>query len=287
MSDNFDIKLRNHIKFNNDDIKEFCKGQVKKLNLDDYVVETIFKKILFGLASYDKESKSVCLNDTFIEDYKAYKRKFQSKKFLDRILILDADIYNLFIIDTIFHELRHAEQEKEKNENPNSSYSILIKVASLFMLKSGSTYNFYHDRYYHEYDAIINSMLYTLDYIKDFSIDKGALFLLNRSYASHILDAYGINSEYDSHNKYESPIDFFKFFFDEKFWIDDEEKSIINKLESSILDYQADNDVDSLLYGYQISNSLIEILISVRSGQISSINLFKELGTMEERKNHK
>lgn len=287
MSDNFEMKLRNHIRFNNDDIKAFCKAQVKKLNLDDYVTEIIFTKILFGVASYDKKSQSVWLNTEFIEDYKTYKRKFQSKKFLYRILVLDADVYNLFIIDTIFHELRHAVQEKEKNDNPNSSYSILIKVATLFMHKSGSTYNFFHDRYYHEYDAVINSMLYTLDYIKDFDIDKKSLFLLNRSYASQILDAYGLNLNYDSHSKYESPIDFFKFFFDEKFLVADDEKSIIDKLESSILDYQADNDEDSLLYGYQISNSLIETLIAVRSGQINTNNLLNELGFIEERKHHK
>ena len=283
MGNDYEIKIKNHKRFNNDDIKNFCIIQAKKLNLDDYVVDLLLEKVLFGLASYNEELKSVCLIADFIKDYKAYKKQLQSKNILDRILLLDADAFNLFIIVTMFHELSHANQKKEKNENPNSDYSVLIKASYLFMPKSGSTYDHFHNRFYHEYDAIINSMQFTLDYIKDFDIDERALFLLNKSFSTEILNAYGINLKEGSRSDYKSPVDFFKYFFDNDFYISDDEKSIIDNLESSIASYQPNDDFVALLHGYPISDSFIEKLIAIASGKANTTNLLAELSSIEKK----
>lgn len=288
MNNIYEWKIYNHQKMDTEDIKNFCMEQVKINGLGEYITDFIIKNIMFGLTSYNEKRRSVCLDTEFIKQYKAYKREFQSKNVLDRILVLDADVFNLFIMEAIYHEIYHAKQKKELKENSDSHYSTLIRASLLFIPQSGSSYNFYHDRYFVEYDAIINSILFIIDYIKDLNIDKRALFLINRSWAFIILKAYGINLENTAYyNEYPSPIDFFRFFFDENFLIHENEKSIIDKLKISISNYEPNNDIDSLIRGYSIPEPFINKLIEIASGKDNTINIFAELNSIAKRNHQK
>lgn len=277
MADTYEIKIRNHQKLDRDDIKDFCLDQAKRLDLSDYVTDFIIEKIIWGTAGYNDELSLVCLDTEFMKQYDEYKKFYRLKNILDRILLRDADFFNLFIIEAIFHELWHAKQKKKLRDTPDSCYSILIKSSDLFKPKSGSTYKYYHDRYYFEYDAIINSILLTLSYAKCFGFDKKAMILLNRSWAINILNAYGIDIQENTHSKYASPIEFFKYFFDKRFPIYDRDRPILDELETSISDYVPNGDINSLLRGYPISDSIKNKLTEIASGKVDTIDIFTEL----------
>ncbi len=273
----YDLKIRSHQKLNTDDIKNFCMDQVRENGLEDYISSFILDKVFDGLAGYSEELHAVCLDIEFMKQYREYKKEYQSKSILYRFLVLDADIFNLFIMGAIYHEVYHAKQKKEFIANPNSCHSILVKASSLFIPKSGSAYKQYHDRYFVEYDAIINSILFLLDYVKDFDLDKKALFLLNKSWAIRILIAYGVDLKKNIRSQYTSPIDFFRFFFDNRFPIYENELSVIEKLESSISSLEPNNETDSLIQGYPISEAFIKKLIEIATDKVKTANIFSEL----------
>lgn len=280
MCNNYDIKVQNHIKLDIDDIREFCMNQAKENGLDEYVTDFILQKVLFGVAGYDDNLHLVCLDTDFIKKYKIFKKGYQSNNIIDRFLVLDADVFNLFIMVTIYHEVHHAKQAKAINDNPDLPYANLMQISGLFIPKSGTVYNSYHHRFLMEYDAIISSLLFILEYTKDFAIDKRALFLLNRNWADKILTAYGVDFKEDTHSRYKSPIDFFRFFFDEKIYIAPGEEVIVEKLESSISRYKPDNDMESLLRGYSVPESFINKLQEIASSKVNSTNLLDDLNLL-------
>lgn len=281
---NYEIKIRNHQKLNREDIRAFCITVARQNNLSDYVTELVFIKIWDGLAAYDEKERKICIDNQFLEHYKEYKKTYKFKRLLDRILVLDADVFNIFIISTIFHEMHHAMQEKAKESDPFSPYEVLLQASYLFASKSGTTYKYHHDRYFYEYDAIINELRLTLDYIGNFNLDKRAIFLLNRSHAERILSAYGVPpSDYLKAN-YNSPIAFFKFFFDDGFPIYESDKPFIDRLESSILSYQPESDIDAFLRGFELPDFILEKLSEIVSEKINTVNIFEELFPDRERK---
>ena len=278
MSNNYEIKISNHKKLNSDDIREFCIDQAKKFNLDDYVVNLRYGQI--GFASYRAPDKLIFLDTDYRKIYTLVKKEFRSKFIIDGILLVDADAFNLYIISAIFHELWHAKQIKEINLNPNSHYSNLIKISDSMRQKSRSSYERHHGSYYIEYDAIINSLIATLNYISKFNIDKRALIFINRDYAFSILSAYGIEPDGNSYD-YDSPMDFFKYFIS-NFYYGEEQREKLIQLENIISYCQSNDDISCLMHGYPISDSFIEKLNDIKTGKIKTTNLLSELYLINE-----
>lgn len=273
MSNNFIYKIYHHKKLSLEDIKEFWMGQAKTLGLEQYVNDIKLERIL-GFAEYSSDDKEIHISKDYKYDIKRLKKRVFKPHIIGTFLCDDADLFNLCIIYAGFHELWHAKQEKEKNENKDSYYSILLKFSAINQRFSGSTYKYFHNRYFHEYDAIINSIMITLDFIKSFSLSKRSLVAINKYFADEILESYGFNNDYPFGDKYESPIEFFNYFSNNNLIIDKYD----GKLTFILRNYElSSNEFENLINGYKISANLIEKLKNIRDGNVDTVNIIDEI----------
>lgn len=290
MSNNFIAKLYHHKKLDFEDIKEFCIEQAKTLELGEYVNDIKLKRVL-GFFEYCSYNKEIYINNDYRYSYrhtfKHFKKRIFKPYIIDTFLRPDTDLFNLYVIYASFHELCHAKQEKEINENKDSDYSILLESSLINRKFSGSVYEYYHNRYFLEYDAIINSISMSLNFIKPFNLNKKSLVAINKYFANEILVSFGIDESHPFGDKYESPIEFFHYFFDNKFYRNSEKiPDTINKLITFLQNYQlSTNEFENLISGYKISTNLIEKLKDIRDGRVNITNIIDEINS--ELDNHK
>lgn len=280
---NYIERINNHIKLEFEDIKQFCLEQIHTLKLENYVSKVEIDKIPNCIATYIVEKKKICISDNLDKYFKDYKKEKMSNNPIDKLLCNYNDLYNLFIIETIFHELWHAKQIKELKENSSTDYSIFIKTSYNYMRRSGSMYQFYHDRYYHEYDAIINSILLTLKFTSLLNLDKRTLYLLNKSFSNEIINSYGLNNDIE----YNSPLMFLGYL--SKYLENDKDTSIRERISESLVENQSENyGIENLLKGYNISIELIETIKNIKNGNIKTINIIETIKrTLKESNNMK
>lgn len=273
MGNNFIYKIYHHKKLNLEDIKEFCIGQAKTLGLEQYVNDIKPERIL-GFAAYSIYDKNIYISKDYRYVIKSLKKRVFKPCIIGTFLRDDTDFFNLCIICAGFHELWHAKQEKEKNENKDSYYSILLKSSLINQRFSDSLYNYFHNRYFHEYDAIINSIMITLDFIKSFNLSKRSLVAINKYFAKEILEGYGFYIDNPFGDKYESPIEFFNYFSNNNLIIEKYD----GKLTIILRNYQlSSNEFENLINGYKISANLIEKLKSIRDGNVDTVDIIDEI----------
>lgn len=272
MNNNFVYKIYHHEKLNLEDIREFWMEQVKTLGLEQYV-NVIKSKRIWGFAEYNSYNKEISISKDYRYDFKSLKKRVFKPSIIDIFLRNDTDLFNLYIIYAGFHELWHAKQEKEINENKDSDYSILLKSSLINQRFSGSLYNHFHNRYFFEHDAIINSIMISLDFIKSFNFNKRSLVAINKYFAGAILESYGIDHDHPFGDKYKSPIEFFNIFIDDNFIIE-YDKRLTTSLRNCQLSL---NEFENLINGYKISTNLIEKLKSIRDGSVDAIDIIDEI----------
>lgn len=264
-------KLNSHKKFNNYDIKLFCIDQTNNLELNDYIKSLEFDHLNYGTSIYCKKIKSIIF-DTNFENYYKYRLKYNG--FYNKIFCNYNDLFNLFVINIIYHELWHAKQEQIISNETNSNYSTLINFSDKLCDKR-ELYIKYHDRLFIEYDAIINSIILTFDYINNLNFNDKSLNILNTHFSGQILSSYGYYSK--DTKKYNSPISFLQFFLDNDIF----NKKELEKIKISIDEYQhlVKNNINDLVNGISINKNLIEYIKNIRNGNFKSNNIIEDIKT--------
>lgn len=282
-------KINDHVGLDLDDIKDFIFDQTERMDLSDYVRDVKIDngnkafRVSCAPAGYDFTSKCIFINPILTPNFSASAYKKYAKKDSEHI----ENFYNLYIMNTIFHELWHAEQQKLMSEQSGSDYARFIasayKLVSLDYLYYAL---FYHDRYYHEYDAHIHSMLLTTEFMKQFSFDEDSISVMNRLFADDILRGYGFDKCGGWDFNFRKPpmhyiIDLMKIlgYRDEN--SDEYERLciLINKYISS----DKSETFDGLLIGDRIPLDTRAMLHDIRTGSKTSIDLVKDIkDSMEE-----
>ena len=146
-------------------------------------------------------------------------------------------------------------------------------------------YSKYHDMFYIEYDADINALKKTLNFIKKYCLDlnKDSIIEYNSIYAYYICSAYGkgyINTINDK-KAVNSPIGFYKVL----------SKSLDNKKEQRIIKNKiknlklcSRNDYTKLLNGFKLSKSTMKFIRNVSNGEIITINLLEDIKQKSKQK---
>ena len=277
-------KLKNHKKFKLEDIKEFVIEQVEILNLNQYVNDVKNDDIFLGIMAYSNEKKLMSINNDYDVDYKEFKKYCFKLNFFSTIACNNNDLYNLYLINTIFHEIWHAKQNQQMITNMYSSYSQLINISQELMLRSGTTYHSNHDIYFHESDAIINSVRLTLEFIKGFEFQEKALIILNQSFATQILGCYA--KPYSEENEeYGFPVLSLKFLL-RYLHINNEISNLIMKVNSYESEYKYTNDFDNLMVCNKISKELLDRLNNIKKGNIRTIDIFETLKLSKQVNKH-
>ena len=278
-------KIASHKQLEFEDIKQFFADQVKVLGLQEYATNIEQNTVMFGSASCNLNGKKVVLDEENLKKGIISIKKEYQIGLLGKFRYNFNDLYNISIIETIFHELWHFKQYEELDKDLNHNYCILIKSANEFMRRSGSTYRFFHERYYQEYNAIINSIILTLQFLKPFKLNEYSLYIMNKLYATFLLRGYGYDKERNLRPEYESPVDFLGF-LSEYLRLGENDKN--EELDNLLKNYKIlDNDVDNLFLGHPVSDEIIEKLQKIQDGQIYATNIITEIANSSINKNYK
>lgn len=153
------IKLNKSI-FNEDDIKNFVRGFVRFLNIEEYLkdINIGFAKVKGNLARYDLVTNNLDIDlSLMIKDaHNGYGLDNDSE------LVL---FTNIMIIFTLVHEITHIYQNAHKNDF-GALPSIIRKEFGLFSILSTKEYNKYWGFFTSEREAVINSYEYILFLLK-------------------------------------------------------------------------------------------------------------------------
>lgn len=271
--DSYKETIKNHQKLDLNEVKMFLDEQINTYELKNYIEGISYKNDLLGCAEYNLNTKYIYLSDDYDLDLKAELLRLPKNKFLTTILY-NNDIYNLSIINSIFHELRHAYQKKIVDTDHTSLQSLLFSLNFALICKYPEFYSGFHDRYSIEYDAILYAIKHTLELTKYYKFSPKALFVLNQHYAKTLLSCYGLDSGKSIFQEYNSPFDFTNFFLDHHFHID---KKTLKRIKNMLKNVYISDLKEQFLYGYNLPFDMMETLYKIEKGKIKTKNILQEL----------
>ena len=274
---NYIDKLNSHQRMNVNDLKDFCLDQAKILQLEDYVDNVKLEEVFMARAEYDASKKSINIdNSTLKRAFRCF--LFEDLKAMEVINCNKVDIFNLKMIYLMFHELWHAVQAKIVENNPNDVYSKSIKFALKLQNWSGSFYRANHNSYFHEYDAVIHSLILTLNFAKNFDFDKNALVAMNRFFAKDILEGYNdYENRLNGYYGYNYPIEFFSF-TTYMVSLGEQQKEIVDELLRYYEDkHDTNTELENFFEGNRLKLQTLQKLRDIRSGRVRTTNLFASI----------
>lgn len=192
------------------------------------------------------------------------------------------DLYNLFLLQNLFHELEHANQIKLINKKLTSRTK-LIKENYNFISLDLEMYDKNHDLYYHEYDATIMGLIRTLNVINKNckNLNQNSIIEYNRIVCNGLYHSYG-NKYYSDdvseiYDKFKSPIAYSKF-LSSKFH-NAYEKLVLflcirNFKKESITEYQ------KLINGFELSEATNLLLSDICTKKHCTMNILNEVKQM-------
>ena len=159
---------------------EYIKEEIIKRNLKNYIENIIFDKDDENEYSVQDKRITINLNDILFKSSNIVENMITKKEQNNGIIkdMNNVNIYNLYVIN---HELEHVNQtkflldSKLNSKYLNFKYSLLVKdlllVDNIFTFLNKNTYYKYHDIFFSEYDADINSFINTLNFINSLDIN--------------------------------------------------------------------------------------------------------------------
>lgn len=257
---------------------EYIKEEIIKRNLENYIENIIFNKD--DENEYSIQDKRITIN----LDYILFKssniiENMITKKEQNNGIIKDmnnVNIYNLYVIN---HELEHANQtkflldSKLNSKYLNFKYSLLVKdlllVDNIFTFLNKNTYYKYHDIFFSEYDADINSFINTLNFINSLDIDiiEKNIQKFNILIAKTLLKRY---KNIKSNTPYENFMNLYRSIF--------EYLKIESKYHINYEDYDfPSSQIERLKLGVDISEDTYEYLTLVSKNKHKTLNLFNDI----------
>ena len=257
---------------------EYIKEEIIKRNLENYIENIIFNKD--DENEYSVQDKRITIN----LDYILFKssniiENMITKKEQNNGIIKDmnnVNIYNLYVIN---HELEHANQtkflldSKLNSKYLNFKYSLLVKdlllVDNIFTFLNKNTYYKYHDIFFSEYDADINSFINTLNFINSLDIDiiEKNIQKFNILIAKTLLKRY---KNIKSNTPYENFMNLYHSIFE---YLKIESKYHINYENYDFPSSQ----IERLKLGVDISEDTYEYLTLVSKNKNKTLNLFNDI----------
>ena len=231
-------------------------------------------------AYYNSINNSIAINRNFrvenlnyLINFSKDKFELESSKENSNFLV---DLYNLYLLQTLFHELHHAKQIKK----PLTFKTKLVKENYNFIMLNPKLYDSNHDLYYNEYDATIMALLKTLNVIekncKD--LNQNAIIEFNRLMCAIIYHSYG--NKYSSdvvskiYDKFSSPIAYSKF-LSNKFHNEYEKQILLCCIEN--LKKESTTEYRKLINGFSLSEKTIWLLYNIYAKNYETLNILNEV----------
>ena len=257
---------------------EYIKEEIIKRNLKNYIENIIFDKD--GENEYSVQDKRITinLNDILFKSSNIIENMITKKEQNNGIIkdMNNVNIYNLYVIN---HELEHVNQikflldSKLNSKYLNFKYLLLVKdlllVDNIFTFLNKNTYYKYHDIFFSEYDADINSFINTLNFINSLDIDiiEKNIQKFNILIAKTLLKRY---KNIKSNTPYENFMNLYHSIFE---YLKIESKYHINYENYDFPSSQ----IERLKLGVDISEDTYEYLTLVSKNKHKTLNLFNDI----------
>lgn len=257
---------------------EYIKEEIIKRNLENYIENIIFNKDDENEYSIQDKRITINLDDILFKSSNIIKNMITKKEQNNGIIkdMNNVNIYNLYVIN---HELEHANQtkflldSKLNSKYLNFKYSLLVKdlllVDNIFTFLNKNTYYKYHDIFFSEYDADINSFINTLNFINSLDIDiiEKNIQKFNILIAKTLLKRY---KNIKSNTPYENFMNLYRSIF--------EYLKIESKYHINYEDYDfPSSQIERLKLGVDISKDTYDYLTLVSKEKHKTLNLFNDI----------
>lgn len=275
-------KINNHEYLNNNDITRFIRiysdGKTKV-----YFLDNIYDKLGIAGLGYIPQFSSIII------DKKLNKYHLE---LLSKIINLDkkqcdlnflVDLCNIYLLNSLFHELDHAKQFT--NTKKRSFKDNIINENIKFIYINPKLYSLNHDLYYHEYDALIKAYIKTLKVINSncINLDENSIFIFNSIIAKIILHSYGNKykngTESRNYEHFKNPISYTKHL--STLWDKPKERKILSKSIKKLEDKSSTQYI-KLLNGLEVSQNVIDILYNIYKKEINVKNIFDEIKKVDK-----
>lgn len=277
-------KINNHKYLNNKDIAAFIniesKGEVTTKFVDN--PESIMGYMCTDCSVIvDKDIRYKRIkNLIYLVDAKLKRRdEVEDSNFL-------VDLYNIYLLNTILHELAHHNQYQKITETLNFKSKIL-KDNIEFTYYNPKLYYKNHDLYYHEYDAVIKSLIKTIKVINSncINLNKKSIEAFNMIMARILFNSYGNRYLSDEATKmyenFESPITYTKYL--SNCWQDKKERKILSICIKN-LKSKSNTEYLKLINGFNLNEDTLTLLFSLSNGEKFTDNVLEEVKNMAKEK---
>lgn len=204
-------------------------------------------------------------------------------------IINNVNLINMYNIQSINHELRHAYQNKLDFSNIDDWYTALIKKDLILMYMDENFFNnfFYeqfHDFFFSEYDANIYGYIKTLNFLNSIKSSKlySDITLLNKIIAQNIIDLY---KDMDNKRKLSYPsknmLKLYKYI--KIFLIDHNEKFDINQDFSKLRSIEKPKEeFERLKLGLSLKKETLEYIYDLSTSKKKTLNLFEDIKSIRK-----
>ena len=269
-------KINNHEYLNDDDIVKIIEIETNGK------VNTVFIESEDFGKSFNKSNNTILIGkkDNFIVKkfiIESRRLKLKVKKTNNPSTFL-VDLYNLYLLFEILHEIEHSKQVEMINKQ-NDAQSELLKISDNHVDANPNMYDNYHDLYYIEYHAVINPFIKILELLdtKFTSLDKRSIIDFNRQIVGTIYHSYGYKitgEEPKIYSNFCSPICYTKFL--SKIYSTPDERKIM-KICIEDLKKNSKTEHQKLVNGLSLSGNTLEYLYNIYIGKEKTSNLIEDI----------
>ena len=186
------------------------------------------------------------------------------------------DLYNIFLLWILAHELVHIKQVE--NINKNNIRTKIIKANYDFYTCDEQLYSKNHNFYYHEFNATIVAIIKVLNVVKDKcnNLNNNSIIIYNRIMADLLYASYGIEKSINKETYYDnvSPISYTKY-------LSKRYNSLLKQIELYFhikrLENHSITEYKKIINGLDIKADTIKLLYDVSYGEYDTKNILEEI----------
>lgn len=272
-------KINNHEYLNNNDIARFI--DIKSIRK----TTPIFLENQSDIMGYSYINSQIIIDKAILEKIKKVLEKCSVTKNNEESYFW-VDLYNIYLVNMMFHELEHAKQY-ENIKNKFTPKNRIIKESIKFGHINPKLYKEEHDLYYFEYDATIKALVKTLNFIKVNcnNLNKESITEFNRIISTIIYHSYG--NEYKgvkkskTYSQFDSPICYTKYL--SNIYHNSKQKLILTINIEKLKNY-SDYEYLKLINGLNLSNKTLHLLYYISERKIITTNVLNEVKKIDKKK---
>lgn len=284
-------KINNHIMLDDNDIKTIVNKRLSIMELNENEENVVFDNLDNAYMQCNFYNNEVLI-------HKKYKKMAIKDLIEDELVTVKTvksttnnmffkDAYNIEILTSLLHELRHIEQFN-RLMSENRIYNYLIGLSLKYMSLNEKFYYKHHANFISEYDAEMSAFLFLLNEIENnnIRIKDSALYYFNANIAWQILKSRSYDFDKEKVSKINSPLHLLELLTIKNECIKKYNKERLNNTLTLIKTIKFNNktEYDRIIIGDDLSDETINEMHLIATGKKKVKNIFKHFENISKDK---